>query len=178
MVAGLETLGPVMSAQMLEYEAAGVTFDTGQVEAHREGTVGWVAARPVLTLADGSTVTVRFTGVLHLDLGVWRFVQWQFSRGVENAETVGFEMTTTVEHLAAAVQWERPDLDRHELRRPEREQPDMDALQNRADWRPYFILSRSFRTDYGTTDIYERSTRSAVARSPRNVTRVPAGIRG
>jgi adenylate cyclase len=101
---GLESLSPVMTAQMHEFDAGGVTFDTGDIEGHCEGTVGWVAARPTLLFPDGSTGPLRFTGVLHLDRGVWRFVQWHLSAGVENEETIGFEMTTTVEHLAAAVQ--------------------------------------------------------------------------
>ena len=107
---GLEFLGPVMVAQMREFEAGGVTFDTGEVAAFSEGTVGWVAARPSLMFPDGSTVELRFTGVLQLNLGIWRFVQWHLSQGVDNEQTLGFEMTATVEHLAAAVQQERPDL--------------------------------------------------------------------
>lgn len=106
----LQSLGLVIPAQMEEFEAGGVTFDVEAVEAHSEGTVGWFAARLNLVFPDGSTAPQRFTGVLHLDRGVWRFVQWHLSVGVENEETIGFEMTTTVEHLAAAVQEERPDL--------------------------------------------------------------------
>jgi class 3 adenylate cyclase/ketosteroid isomerase-like protein len=106
----LQSLRPVMAAQMREFEAGGVTFDAGEVDAHSEGTVGWIAARPRLLFPDGSTGRLRFTGVLHLDLGVWRFIQWHLSAGVENEETIGFEMTTTVEQLAVAVQEERPDL--------------------------------------------------------------------
>ena len=37
-------------------------------------------------------------------------MQFHVSQGVANMETLGLEMTTTVEHLAAAVQAERPDL--------------------------------------------------------------------
>lgn len=106
----LQSLAPVMTAQLGEFESAGVTFDVGAIEAHSEGTVGWVAARPNLLFPDGSRAPLRFTAVLHLDRGVWRFVQFHLSEGVENEETIGFEMTTTVEDLAAAVQDERPDL--------------------------------------------------------------------
>ena len=108
--AGFESLSPILPAQLAEFETGGVKFDVGEVEAFREGTVGWFGARPKLLFPDGATVTLRFTGVLHLDLGVWRFVQFHISEGVENEVTLGFEMTTTVEHLAAAVQDERPDL--------------------------------------------------------------------
>jgi adenylate cyclase len=104
------TYSPVFEAQLREFEAGGVTFDPGEIEAYSEGSVGWTAHRPTLRLPDGTTVVLRFTAVLHLDRGVWRFVQYHLSEGVENETTVGFEMTTTVENLAAAVQDERPDL--------------------------------------------------------------------
>lgn len=107
---GYDTVGPVFEAQVREMSAGGVTVDAGEIEAFSEGTVGWAAARPTLLLGDGSTAQLRFTGVLHLDRGMWRFVQWHISVGVENEATVGFELTTTVEHLAAAVQEERPNL--------------------------------------------------------------------
>ena len=108
--AGLQILGPVLAVQLQESVAQGVRFDTGSVEAYCEGTVGWVAARPTLLLPDGTTSSLRFTAVLHLDRGVWRMVQYHTSNAVENEAILGFGLTTTVEHLAAAVQEERPDL--------------------------------------------------------------------
>lgn len=108
--AGYQTLSPIVAAQMSEFETGGLTFDVGEIDAYSEGTVGWVAGRPTLLFTDGSTSSLRFTGVLHLDRGVWRFVQWHLSAGIDNEAALGFEMTTTVEHLAASVQEERPDL--------------------------------------------------------------------
>ena len=70
--------------------------------------MGGVSAEVVF--GDGSTTTLRFTGVLHLEDGIWRFVQSHLSVGATNEETIGYEMTTTIETLAAAVQEERPDL--------------------------------------------------------------------
>ena len=49
-------------------------------------------------------------GVLHLDHGVWRFVNGHFSQGTANEETFGRTLTTTVEQLAAAVHVEQPDM--------------------------------------------------------------------
>ncbi len=108
--AGIENFTPVLPVQMSEFDANGVMFDVGEVEAYSEGTVGWIACRPTLLLPDNIAVELRFTGVLHLDRGIWRFVQSHLSQGVENEEALGFEMTTSVEQLAAAVQEERPDL--------------------------------------------------------------------
>jgi len=107
---GLDSLASINEAQMNEFEAGGLSFDLGSVDAFVEGTVGWAAARPTLLFPDGTRVSSRFTAVLHLDRGIWRFVQWHVSVGTENEEILGFEMTTSVEQLAAAVQEERPDL--------------------------------------------------------------------
>ena len=93
-----------------EFETIGVQFEIDEIAAYSEGTVGWVACRPRLVFGDGNTTTLRFTGVLHLEDGVWRSVQSHLSVGATNEETVGYEMTTTIETLAAAVQQERPDL--------------------------------------------------------------------
>jgi len=100
----------VFEAQLQEFESGDVTFTTGEIQAHSEGTVGWVACRPSLRFADGSSTELRWTAVLHLDHGIWRFVQWHLSAPVENEEVVGFVMTTTIESMAAAVRDERPDL--------------------------------------------------------------------
>ena len=100
----------VFEAQLAEFETIGVQFEIDEIAAYSEGTVGWAACRPRLVFRDGSTNTVRFTGVLHLEEGIWRSVQSHLSVGATNEETVGYEMTTTIETLAAAVQEERPDL--------------------------------------------------------------------
>ena len=100
----------VFEAQLGEFETIGVQFEIDEIAAYSEGTVGWVACRPRLVFGDGSTTTLRFTGVLHLEEGIWRSVQSHLSVGATNEETVGYEMTTTIETLAAAVQQERPDL--------------------------------------------------------------------
>jgi adenylate cyclase len=107
---GFETLAAINEAQMGEFDAQGAAFEVGDIQAFAEGTVGWAAARPTLVLQDGSSVSLRFTGVLHLHQGIWRLVQWHLSLGTTNEEAIGFEMTTSVEQLSAAVQLERPDL--------------------------------------------------------------------
>ena len=104
-----ETLA-VIEAQLGELETVGVHYETGDVAAYSEGTVGWAVCRPTLALGDGSTTTLRFSGVLHLEDGIWRFVHSHLSVGARNEETIGVELTTTIETLAAAVQEERPDL--------------------------------------------------------------------
>ena len=100
----------VFEVQLREFDTVGVRFETGEIAAYREGTVGWAACRPTVVFGDGSTATVRFTGVLRLEDGIWRVVQSHLSVGATNEETLGYEMTTTIEALADAVQQERPDL--------------------------------------------------------------------
>jgi class 3 adenylate cyclase len=100
----------VFEAQLGEFDAGGVTFALGGVEAYSEGTVGWAACRPNLVFPDGKSTELRWTGVLCLDGGIWRCVQWHLSVGVVNEDLLGFEMTTSIDSIAAAVQEERPDL--------------------------------------------------------------------
>ncbi len=56
------------------------------LEAYCEGSVGWVAARPVFVLANGGKVTTRFTAVLHMEESGWKFVQYHVSVGVTDEE--------------------------------------------------------------------------------------------
>ena len=52
------------------------------LDAYCEGSVGWVAARPVFNLSNGGKVTTRFTAVLHREDGEWKFVQYHLSVAV------------------------------------------------------------------------------------------------
>jgi class 3 adenylate cyclase len=107
---GSETFRKIIAEQLPEFEEADVTADVGEAVAFSEGTVGWVACRVTLVRPDGTTVPMRFSGVLYLDHGMWRFVHAHFSQGVANEESFGRALTTTVEHLAAAARVEQPDL--------------------------------------------------------------------
>jgi class 3 adenylate cyclase len=103
------TVRGIAEAQVREFDEIGVTIAVDHVEAFCEGTVGWCACR-LSTTADGVMIPLRFTAVLHLDRGMWRLVQSHLSSGIENAEVLGVELTTTIEDLATAVREERPDL--------------------------------------------------------------------
>jgi class 3 adenylate cyclase len=100
----------VFEVQLGELHTGGVTFDVGDIDAYSEGAIGWAACRPTLRFTDGTSSALRWTGVLRLDRGIWRCVQWHLSAGMVNEELLGFEMTTTIESIAAAVREERPDL--------------------------------------------------------------------
>jgi hypothetical protein len=75
--------------------AAGtVTITPGEVLAHQQGSVGWLADRPTFTFADGSAFRVRFTAVARLEQGVWKLVQSHTSVGVPNEDLVGTPLPT------------------------------------------------------------------------------------
>jgi adenylate cyclase len=106
---GFSTLRTFVSAQSPELEDAGAIVELDHVEAFADGPVGWAACRATAR-SNATTVPLRYTAVFHLDHGVWRVVQGHLSQGVTNEETFGKVLTTTVEHLAAAVRVEQPDL--------------------------------------------------------------------
>jgi class 3 adenylate cyclase/ketosteroid isomerase-like protein len=107
---GFETFRRIVESQIGERADLGVSIDLEEVVAFSDGMLGWAACRLTLRRADGTTVALRNTGILHLNHGVWRFVHTHLSQGVANEEVFGTTLTTTVEHLAAAVRVEQPDL--------------------------------------------------------------------
>jgi len=71
-----------------EVERAGghARFTPTDTEAFSEGSVGWAAAHVTITMPDGGSVSPRWGAVLHLEDGVWKFVQIHASIGVPNDE--------------------------------------------------------------------------------------------
>ena len=71
-----------------EVEGAGgsATFSPRDIEAFSEGAVGWVTTMLTITLSDGRQVTPRWSAVVHLEGGVWKFVQTHASIAVANDE--------------------------------------------------------------------------------------------
>jgi ketosteroid isomerase-like protein len=65
----------------------------GDLQAYREGSVGWAADHPTFRLPDGTELALRLTGVFRQEDGEWRCVQWHASIGVGNEEAVGKELT-------------------------------------------------------------------------------------
>ena len=83
-----------MQAQLQEMRAAGIELVPGEVQAYREGSVGWAADRPTFRLPDGTTLPARLTAVFHREDGAWKMVQSHASFGVRNEEAIGEELTT------------------------------------------------------------------------------------
>ena len=69
-----------------EVEGAGgnVSFSPANIEAFREGTVGWATTTVTITMPDGRHVSPRWSAVFHLEDEVWKFVHTHASIGVPN----------------------------------------------------------------------------------------------
>jgi class 3 adenylate cyclase len=109
-VSDLAMMRAVAEAQIGEFDEIGATYEVEHVEAFTEATVGWIASRLSALGSDATKIPLRVTAVCHLDRGMWRFVQTHSSVGVENEETLGVELTTTLEEIALEVRDERPNL--------------------------------------------------------------------
>ena len=82
-----------LKAQPPEMHAAGLRFEPGDIQAHREGSVAWFADQPTLKMPDGGEVPMRLTAVCHQENGSWAMVQFHLSIGMSNEEAIGEELT-------------------------------------------------------------------------------------
>jgi class 3 adenylate cyclase len=105
--AGHREIVEVLRAQFLEL--GGWRWVGGEVEAWQEGSVGWVAGRPIVHIGDRA-IHPRLTIVFHLEHGEWKIVQFHFSVGVPNEEAIGVALTTSMEVIAEAAAVDKPDL--------------------------------------------------------------------
>lgn len=99
-----DTFLPVMAAQLAEM--GDIDVDVVHLEAWEAGSVAWMAARVRVSLAESET-ELRVTGVLVLDAGAWRIVQWHSSEGVTNEESIGFGLTTTLTEILETIDIEK-----------------------------------------------------------------------
>lgn len=90
---GFAVAGRALSQQAKEFYAAGMRIHPGNAHGYRDGSVAWVDDQPALSLADGSRIEGRVTGVARLEDRNWRWIQLHFSLGVSNAEAIGQEFS-------------------------------------------------------------------------------------
>ena len=100
--------GPVLRHQIKEREAVGYPVTCEAISAWEEGSCGWASAKLRVEWGDG-IYDVRFTCVLHLEHGEWKFVQGHMSLPQTN-ESIGGDAAKTFEELEQALLRERPDL--------------------------------------------------------------------
>jgi ketosteroid isomerase-like protein len=89
---GYATITRVFKSQLKELSGLQLLADTP--EAYRDGSIGWVAGQPILKLSDGTEMPARLTAVFQKDENGWKIVQWHFSMGIPNEDSVG-ELPTT-----------------------------------------------------------------------------------
>ena len=83
---GWETITGIWRSQM-EALGGGMPVFAEEVQAWREGDVGWVAVNGAIRVPEQSDTPLRFTAVLHREDGTWKIVQGHGSIGVSNEET-------------------------------------------------------------------------------------------
>ncbi len=93
---GFEAFVEAMRAQSEAMEGGGLQIVSGQLQAYREGNVGWVIDRDALfRLPDGTEIPFRNTLVFRLEEGEWKLVHGHSSIGVRNEELFGEDVTAS-----------------------------------------------------------------------------------
>jgi len=84
---GYATITRVFKSQLKELGGLQVLANTPQ--AYRDGSIGWVAGQPTLILSNGTEIPVRLTAVFQKEQNGWKIVQWHFSIGISNEDSIG-----------------------------------------------------------------------------------------
>jgi SnoaL-like domain len=91
---GLEAFVEAMRAQSEAME--GMQIVSGQLQAYREGNVGWSIDRDALfRLADGTEIPFRNTCDFYEEDGEWKLIHGHTSIGVSNEEFFGEDITAS-----------------------------------------------------------------------------------
>ena len=80
------------------------SFVRENIEAWKEGTVGWVVMTNRMTVRDRAERISRATLIFHEDGAYWRAVHWHASIGVANDEAFGKSGTTSVDEILRLVE--------------------------------------------------------------------------
>ncbi len=91
---GFEAFVEAMRAQAEAMGGSGLQIVPGQLQAYREGNVGWVIDRDAsFRLPDGTEIPFRNTVVFHREDGEWKLVHEHASIGVSNEDIFGEDVT-------------------------------------------------------------------------------------
>jgi adenylate cyclase len=82
-----------------------------EIVGWKSGEVGWVAARMFSVLEGSAPIPQRLTAVFIQEGTYWRVVQWHVSIGVTNKESLGVDLTTSVDETLMSVTEEMPPGD-------------------------------------------------------------------
>jgi class 3 adenylate cyclase len=106
---GFDQIAAIGAAQFHEMrDLGGITFQSDEVRAWKEGTVGWIAAKLRVSLGEFENQDARMTVIVHETGAFWKVVHWHFAFLVTNEEALGAELTTAVDELLLLVQDQSP----------------------------------------------------------------------
>ncbi len=92
---------PILEVQLEEMPA--YEFSLDHVEAYELGDVAWGVVIAEFALVDGTTFSMRFSGVFVIEDGLWRCVQHHTSIPVDDEELLGVALTTTLTDLVDSL---------------------------------------------------------------------------
>ncbi len=92
-VQGYEAIIELYRHALPAHKEQGITLVPGDAQAHHEGDIGWIVDRPMLHIADGSSVPLRATTIFRREDGDWKMVHTHFSLGVPNEQIEAFQRT-------------------------------------------------------------------------------------
>jgi adenylate cyclase len=93
---GFEALRDALRAQSEAMGGGGLRIVAGQLQAYREGSVGWSIDRDALfRLPDGTEIPFRNTVVFLQEDAEWKLIHGHASIGVRNEELFGEDVTAS-----------------------------------------------------------------------------------
>ncbi len=93
---GFEAFVEAMRAQAEAMGGGGLQIVAGQLQAYREGSVGWAIDRDALfRLPDGTEIPFRNTCVFLQEDGEWKVIHGHSSIGIRNEEMFGEDVTAS-----------------------------------------------------------------------------------
>ena len=104
---GYDVVAAYFRVQLDELSAIGpVAFAFSNIEAWREGSVGWIAAIATMSVGPDVSAAMRVTAVVRDEGPYPRIVQFHASVPVANESIVGTSLTTNIDDLLFDVQGE------------------------------------------------------------------------
>ena len=92
-----EGFGAFVEAMRTQEEAmgdGGLQIVPSQLQAYREGSVGWVIDRESFQLPDDTEIPFRNTAIFHQEDGEWKLVHAHASIGARNEDVFGEDVTS------------------------------------------------------------------------------------
>lgn len=92
-----ETYTPVLEVQLGELPSFDISVT--HIEAYERGDIAWGSALADITLANGRTLSMRYSMVFAIEDGMWRCVHHHNSVPADSREVLGVMLTTTLTDL-------------------------------------------------------------------------------